>query len=217
MKLSKLVHGSFLSAPMILALSATAADPVSYEVSSGGGIQGGGQSIFEFNVTDDIRVESLDLRLALHHFEHAELTAILRAPDGLTQITLFDGFRAGEVEFRDATFTDHTSITMDSFTDTDGKWIYLGSIRPRGDNDPNTNDQLSVFNGMQATGTWQLVILDEAIGEDGTVYKAGETAPWGVVAGTTLIITPIPEPTTFALLGITAFGFISRRFVGARK
>ena len=77
---------------------------------------------------------------------------------------------------------------------------YAGTYRPL--------YALSAFDGQNPNGVWTLSVLEHGYDAAGTLYKAGDAAPWGAAIGTQLILTP--EPATLALLALGGLALIRR-------
>ncbi len=132
---------------------------------------------FTFTVDGDLEtIENLDIRFSAQHTSNIELEVNLESPQR-QQVTLFSGVGGfiGQ-NFQDTVLDDDASSSIDSaFPPFDGTY------RPQ--------ESLAEFNGENPNGTWTLRVTDTPpIFNSGTLYRAGETAPWGTAKGTQLLL-----------------------------
>ncbi len=150
-----------------------------------------------------------DLNLVFTDLQHtsvADLHIELRAPDN-TQVPLVLAFSEGGIllglltpdNFINTVFDDQAGTNLSG-----GTAPYTGSFNI---NHPSVgNDPLSLFNGLNADGTWTLFVSDRALFDVGTLNG------WALqITGNGL--AAVPEPSTWAmmLLGFGAVGFAMRR------
>lgn len=143
-----------------------------------------------------------------------EIEFVLTAPDG-TQVTLISNDEGTELVPGDSTetFVNGTNffsgiITFDQSAATDvdsgGDIPVAGTFRP----DDVLLNNLDIFNGLDAEGTWSLFIEDD-VGADGlSFYEA-------VLEIETTVTTPVPLPAGAPLLlaGLGAFAIFRRKSV----
>ncbi|NEQ39601.1 MAG: CHAT domain-containing protein [Okeania sp. SIO3I5] len=140
---------------------------------------------FTFTVDGDIEnVENLDVRFSVGHSAVRELEVTLESPQG-NQVTLFANDSIYESNFQDTLLDDDASQSINS-----GNSSFNGIYRPQ--------ESLANFNGENPNGTWILRVNDtlpayfrdiaESLYNDGTLYRAGDAAPWGTAIGTQLLL-----------------------------
>jgi len=150
-------------------------------------------------------IGDINARTSIAHTFDSDLTAILKSPSG-TAVTLFDIVGGNGVNFQD-TVLDDSAPTYIRYGDAP----FIGSYKPH---DDFHGDSMSDFNGQNPNGQWRLEITDHISGDSGTLYKAGEIAPWGAAIGTQLEITAVPEPEAYALaagIGLLGFALVRHR------
>jgi len=106
------------------------------------------------NVGQDMTVGKLTVKVNLTYPWIGDLVIKLRGPDGTT-VTLFNR-RGGRGHDLHATFDDAASTPI-----ANGKAPYNGSYRPE--------QALAPFAGKNARGSWQLIVQDQAAGDEGTL------------------------------------------------
>jgi subtilisin-like proprotein convertase family protein len=199
---------ALLIAGCILAASSLSFASVIIDVDSGGAIAdangGAATTDFTFTISQSGTIQDLNVRLAIGHTYVEDLTITLSSPGDTKTVTLFDIYAGDPVEnFQDTILDDTNTFSFIGTQDPP----YAGTYRP-GFNE--ASDDLSEFNGLSMTGTWTLSVTDNVDGDSGTVYKAGETAPWGTALGTQLILE-IPEPMAAGVLAIGGIAILARR------
>jgi len=164
------------------------------DVEAGGPIPDNGTTtIFTFTVPDSVStVENLDVRFSAQHTSHSNLDVSLSSPGG-TELELFSGvesFDFSDDNFQDTLLDDEATTSINPASAASNISIYLGSSN--GTFQPEGVGGLAVFQGENPTGTWTLSVTDNYSGDSGTLFRAGDTAPWGEAIGTQLIFkTPI--------------------------
>ncbi|NET01684.1 MAG: filamentous hemagglutinin N-terminal domain-containing protein [Sphaerospermopsis sp. SIO1G1] len=139
-----------------------------------------GTATFTFTVSEEQTIENLDVQFSAEHSINRNLTATLTSPDGTT-LELFSGVGGSEDNFQDTVLDDSARTSIDN-----GSPPFQGEFQPTG------KGGLDVFNNKNSKGNWILEVTNNASLDSGTLYKAGETAPWGIADGTKLIFrTPI--------------------------
>jgi subtilisin-like proprotein convertase family protein len=118
---------------------------------------GSGSLTSTITVTDSLAINDLAVGINITHANVAELSVTLVAPDGTT-INLYAGTGAG---------ANLTNTIFDSFSTTPitvipGGSPYTAVFRPAG-------GSLSVLNGKNYLGTWQLIVTDKKPGNAGTL------------------------------------------------
>ena len=199
---------------VIVGLSAGLSDAgvqVEVPVDLGGAIADVSTSNFTFTMTQSGPVEDVNLQLAMEHTYITDLTVTLISPSDQgnpsVSVELFRYLAPNneDAEFRDAVFDD------DSVPFQQGRIGAPGNLEPPYQYvyQPQIED-LSAFDGIEAKGTWTLVITDDEAGDTGQLYAPGQSAPWGTTVGTKLILT-IPEPAGVSLLVAGACALLRRR------
>ncbi|MGD1808771.1 proprotein convertase P-domain-containing protein, partial [Dapis sp. BLCC M126] len=139
-----------------------------------------GDASFTFTVDGDLEtIENLDVRFSAAHTWNSDLEVYLQSPQG-NEVTLFAGVGGNGQNFQDTVFDDDASTSINS-----GNAPFDGTYRPQGN--------LADFNGENPNGTWTLTVTDTASGDSGSLYRAGDAAPWGSTTGTQLLLR---NPTT---------------------
>ena len=107
-------------------------------------------------ITDNVVITDVNVTLNIEHTWISDLDVKLIAPDGVTEVILFE-----DIGFNEDFFTN-TTLDDDASTDIgDGSAPYTGTFRPEG--------SLSDFNGLQSLGDWTLEITDDANNDEGTL------------------------------------------------
>ncbi|MGD1805355.1 CHAT domain-containing protein [Dapis sp. BLCC M126] len=145
------------------------------DVDEGGPIPGEGAT-FTFTVDGELgNVENLDVRFSAQHTFNGDLAVALKSPQG-QEVTLFAGVGGGGQNFQDTVLDDNASTSINS-----GGVPFNGAYIPQG--------SLTDFNGESPNGTWTLRVTDtRPVFNNGTLYRAGEDAPWGTATGTELLL-----------------------------
>ena len=100
-------------------------------------------------------ITDLDVRVNISHTQTNNLSAVLIAPDGITQIALFNTLAAG-ANVTNAIFDDEAPTSI-----TNGLPPFNGRFRPA--------VPLDTFDGLDAAGDWTLQITDSVSGDTGTL------------------------------------------------
>jgi filamentous hemagglutinin family protein len=184
-------------------LAVTVVDVTTINVDSGGPIPVSGtqgDAVFTFTVPEGSpTIDDLDVRFSAAHTWDADLDVSLTSPTG-AELELFSDVGGSGNNFQD-TVLDDEAITS----------IALGANPFEGRFQPERSEGLAVFDGQVSEGTWTLTVTDDANNDSGTLFAAGETAPWGTAVGTQLLIGRIagigpgqvitsPESTTAEIL-----------------
>jgi len=158
-----------------------------------------GVASFTFTVPAGVAtIEDLDVRFSAAHTYDSDLRATLTSPDGGT-VVLFSEVGGENDNFQDTLFDDEATTPIAS-----GSAPFDDSFRPQ--------DALTAFDGQSASGTWTLTVDDLAALDTGTLYKAGDSAPWGIAQGTQLLIDSTGKAGT---VNLVASGDISvRDYIG---
>jgi len=184
-----------LTLAFVFALSAQAAYVIN--VDAGGWIPmypepppGGtqGLSLFYFRVAGlPPVVQDINVRISIEHTYVSDLDVWLVSPLEEMTVTLFTDVGGSGQNFQDTLLDDQATTPIGS-----GTAPFIGSYIPQ--------EPLAAFNGLNPNGIWQLIVVDDAGGDYGRLFKAGEMAPWGPAIGTQLIIDAVPEPGSLGLL-----------------
>src|SRR5262249_34105402 len=104
--------------------------------------------------------------LVISHTYIQDLRVTLRAPNN-TQVRLIGQICAGEDDFSNITLDDQAAAAVNSVCPpTPG-----GTFRPAGAAVPP--NALATFNGLNASGTWTLIVTDNAAQDTGTLIAWG--------------------------------------------
>jgi hypothetical protein len=184
---------AFLGAPASSALAGV------WNVNSGGPIDYWGSANFTFTVSGEAPLTDLNLRVSLVQTSNHDLELILKSPAG-TQVEVIPYFSSTQhlagSNLQETCFDDEAAASIYS-----GAPPYAGTYRPL--------YALSAFDGQNPNGVWTLSVLEHSYAAAGTLYKAGDAAPWGAAVGTQLVLTP--EPATLALLAFGGLAILCRR------
>ncbi|MBD2446780.1 filamentous hemagglutinin N-terminal domain-containing protein [Nostoc sp. FACHB-152] len=136
-----------------------------------------GNASFTFTVPDlGTNISDLDVQFSASHTWDSDLNVALISPQG-TELNLFNNIGGSGDNFQDTVFDD---IAANSIASSSAPFV--GRYRPSG------SGGLAVFNGQNPAGTWRLNVTDNYLPLDnGMVYKAGDTTPWGTALGTQLL------------------------------
>ena len=145
---------------------------------------------FTFIVPTGGTVADINIQLAIGKLDIFYLDIYLKSPSG-TIVNLTGGVAHG-ANFQDTRLDDSGvgvigTVGAPPFKGPDhaGGTIY----KPQYINHPTDPQSLADFIGESAGGTWTLLVYDLDIGGAGTLYSAGQAAPWGAAAGTKLFVT----------------------------
>jgi subtilisin family serine protease len=108
---------------------------------------------FSIDVTDDNRIQDLDVVIQLRHTYASDLVLLLIAPDGTTR-TLINR-RGGSSDDMNVTLSDEATVRVSSLTTIRGTAIPEAA--------------LSIMDGKSTRGRWTLEIRDVARGDVGTL------------------------------------------------
>jgi filamentous hemagglutinin family protein len=143
-------------------------------------------AIFTFTVTEERPIENLSVQFSAAHTYNEDLEVSLISPSK-TELELFHRVGGEQDNFQDTLLDESAAIIIDNFN---AQPPFKGTFKPT-----RQGSGLAVFNGYNPKGTWKLKVKDHYPEADsGTVYKAGEIAPWGKAGGTKLIFS---RPTIY--------------------
>ena len=108
------------------------------------------------NMDQNAVITDVNLTLNIAHTWDADLEVKLIAPDGVTEIILFEDIGSDEDNFTNTVLDDDASTVI-----SDGEAPFTGSFSPIG--------SLSDLNGLLSGGDWTLYINDDADGDGGTL------------------------------------------------
>jgi len=135
-----------------------------------------GTASFYFTIPDYLStytISDLNVRFSAEHTWDADLDVSLISPGG-TSLNLFSRVGGSGDHFQDTLLDDQAATSIDQ-----GTAPFTGSFKPV--------ESLNQFNNQNPTGNWTLTVTDKAEGDSGRLFKAGETAPWGIAQGTQLV------------------------------
>jgi filamentous hemagglutinin family protein len=169
---------------------------ISVDVDNGGAIPPSATkatATFTFTVLEKEIIEDLDVKFSAAHTWDEDLTVSLTSPSGTT-LQLFSGVGGRGDNFQDTLLNDSAATSIKS-----GSPPFKGEFKPTG------AGGLAIFNNENTVGTWKLQVTDNYIWQDnGTLYKAGNTAPWGIADGTKLIFRTPPVPGNSGAIALNA-------------
>ena len=116
------------------------------------------------------QIMDLEIGLNIHHTYDGDLKGTLIAPDG-TRLLLFSGIGGAGDGFSGTRFEQTAALSINQ-----GSAPFNGSFRPIAD--------LSLLQGMAASGTWQLELQDSYAGDMGTLESWSLKIASGELAGT---------------------------------
>ena len=108
------------------------------------------------NMDQNAVITDVNLTLNIAHTWDADLEVKLIAPDGVTEIILFEDIGSNGDNFTNTVLDDDASTVI-----SDGEAPFTGSFSPTG--------SLSDLNGLLSGGDWTLYINDDADGDGGTL------------------------------------------------
>ena len=108
------------------------------------------------NMDQNAVITDVNLTLNIEHTWDADLEVKLIAPDGVTEIILFEDIGSNGDNFTNTVLDDDASTVI-----SDGEAPFTGSFSPIG--------SLSDLNGLLSGGDWTLYINDDADGDGGTL------------------------------------------------
>ena len=171
---------------------------IAVDVDAGGPIPETGTSgtaIFTFTVPDSVpTISDIDVIFSAEHTFVSNLVVNLTSPANTT-FELFAGVGSDGDNFQDTVLDDSASTSISA-----GAAPFNGQFSPTG------TGGLAVFNGENPTGTWTLQVEDTFLPEDsGTLFQAGDVAPFGIALGTQLLFTSpiLAEPSGSITLNAT--------------
>lgn len=159
---------------------------------------------FEFDArAEQGIITGIEVRLSISHNRTSDLYIGLGGDDG----RLFDRMGTG-ANFQDTLVSSRSNGPILGSAGTDSP--YAGP--EWGGQSYRSVTGFSSFLGQTASRFFTLMLADVGTDDTGYVYKAGQATPWGTAFGTQLIVhTTVPEPGTWAVLGLGALLFVRRR------
>lgn len=181
-------------------------------------------------------VVDVDFRLSLVHSYVGDLDVYLISPSGiqmtLTNVAVLSQGGSGK-NFQDTYFDEQGGVArigsvgydIAPFAGPEYGGVRYKTQNAPGPSNPNNDDTLDRFNGIDPNGIWTLRILDGVDGDDGFVLRAGDnprvvddqmqvttagdtwSTPGTLAIGTQLIIT-VPEPQTLGLVTLGLAGVL---------
>ena len=110
-----------------------------------------GETVSSLTVPDSMIITDVDVVINITHAHDSDLSVYLVAPDG-TQVELFTGVGVYGQNFTNTTLDDEATTPIESVLP---QWApFSGRYQPEG--------KLSTFDGLSATGMWQLKVKDGA-------------------------------------------------------
>jgi subtilisin-like proprotein convertase family protein len=140
-------------------------------------------------IADSVVITDLDINLTLTHTFDGDLDILLRNIASNITILLSGNRGGGGNNFTNTTFDDEAATAIGS-----GSAPFSGTFRPE--------QALSAFDGLNAQGTWELIIDDQV------ALDSGELLSWSLIVSGT---AAIPEPGALALLGAGLIGLAGVR------
>ena len=110
--------------------------------------------------TEDVLITDVNIMLNIEHTWDADLDVKLIAPDGTTEVILFEDIGATGDNFTNTVLDDDASLAI---TDEIATPPFTGSFRPEG--------SFTDFNGLMSAGDWTLYIKDDDNGDQGTLLN----------------------------------------------
>jgi subtilisin-like proprotein convertase family protein len=120
------------------------------------GPAGGTVTTSIINFADDFTISDVNVTLNITHTWDSDLDVKLIAPDGVTEVILFEDVGLGGDNFIGTVLDDEAGTAI-----TAGSAPFTGTFRPQGN--------LSDFDGMSSAGNWTLSITDDTNGDGGTL------------------------------------------------
>jgi subtilisin-like proprotein convertase family protein len=110
--------------------------------------------------TEDVLITDVNIMLNIEHTWDADLDVKLIAPDGTTEVILFEDIGATGDNFTNTVLDYDASLAI---TDEIATPPFTGSFRPEG--------SFTDFNGLMSAGDWTLYIKDDDNGDQGTLLN----------------------------------------------
>lgn len=150
------------------------------------------------DVSSHFVVQDLNVLLSgLNHTYDADLVISIFAPTG-TSVLLSNRRGGSGNNFQNVVFDDSAANSI-----SQGSAPFNNTFRPE--------EALSVFNGIDAFGTWTLRISDVASQDTGTLKS------WGLDITPVATGAAIPEPASIAIFGLGLLGFAASRRKAVKK
>lgn len=162
-------------------------------------------TVFTFTVTEDQTVSLIQLRFAASHSFVSDMGVTLKSPNGV-EVKIFDGIGGGartyfnDVFFTDAAADDIGRLEQGNDLGTNvGPWSDYFSCQVQ----IAVAYSLSSFQGVNAKGTWELIVTDYEVGDTAYIYAQdddSDTIPndrtrFGSSLGTALFVQFASAPT----------------------
>ncbi len=148
-------------------------------------------------VPNHVTIADLDIMVTLTHTSVFDLQLFLESPSGrrmlLNAYDLVSGYSRG-ADYDHTVFDDEADAAIQ-----EGLAPFTGHFRPR--------ESLSLFDGQDACGSWQLLIYDAAYYDTGQLQRFG-------LSITTTVAAPVPSALTLGLVGLGLVRGLSRRRPG---
>ncbi len=155
-----------------------------------------GTTIFTFTVPDlGQPVINLDVRFSAAHTYDSDVNVFLTSPSGKV-LELFNYVGNDGDHFQDTLLDDEAKTSI-----FQGQSPFNGSFQPQ--------NSLAEFKGENPTGIWKLTVNDTFPGDEGTLFRAGDAAPWGTAIGTQLLFRDHPARDSGAIALNATGGSIS--------
>ena len=110
-------------------------------------------------MTENVLITDMNLTLNISHPWITDVNVKLIAPDGVTEVILFEGLGSpGDQNFTNTTFNDTSSTSISS-----GSAPFTGVFKPQ--------ESFSAFNGLMSAGNWTLLITENTNSNSGVLLE----------------------------------------------
>lgn len=167
-----------------------------YNIDAGRATEQRGAVTFGFEVSGELgTLTGIEVRISISHAHTSDLGVTLRNQS----LILEQGEGAN---FQDTYLTASLSNPLVGAAGTENPF----ASSEWGGRSYRALGNLDTWNGTDPNQFYWITVFDSGSDDTGYVYKNGDAAPWGTAIGTQLIIhTSVPEPGTWAALGLGAF------------